>query len=193
MATTITTQSTGLNLPKPLGTLQLVDPANYSSGKKIDLECWASPVPESKLHSGVEVDLAVDVYILDFFESERSYKLRVELEDNSKAKDNSPNSYVGPGYRVFVTDQTEGVPRHREYMFTYDHKHKAIFEHDPTPFTVAVEQMIGAALYYLFIYSKRDGSSSAEIPALQQWLKEWHEIIQSNVRAQMAQFNPARG
>ena len=174
MATAITTQSTDFKL---LGT-----------------EFLFSPVPEGELHSGVEANLAVDVYIPGFFkESGRSYVLRVELEDNSKAKDNSPNSYVGPGYRVFVTNQTEGVPSHREYMFIYNHESGAIFEHDPTPFTVAVEQMIGAALYYLFIYSKRNGSSLVEIPTLQQWLEEWHEIIQSNVRAQMAAFNPARG
>ncbi len=189
MATAITTQPTG---SKKLGTVQLVNPANYRSGKKIDLECWASPVPENELHPGVKADLAVDVEALEYFESGHSYALRVELEPNS------PDSYVGFGYKVFVSDPELEVT-HREYMFTYDHGDKddhgdkAIFDHKPIPFTAATEQMIGAALYYLFIDSKRDDSGSAEIPTLEQWLKEWHEIIQSNVRAQMAQFNPARG
>lgn len=170
-----------------MATAQTTQPTN---SKLLGTEFLFSPVPEGELHSGVEANLAVDVYIPGFFkESGRSYVLRVELEDNSKAKDNSPNSYVGPGYRVFVTNQTEGVPRHREYMFTYDHKRKAIFEHDPTPFTLVMEQMIGTALYYL----KHGGPISVKTSALEQWLKEWHEIIQSNVRAQMAQFNPARG
>lgn len=183
MATATTTQSTD---PKKLGTVKLVDPANYASGKKIDLECWASPVPENELHPGVKADLAVDVYIPGFFRSGRDYVLRVELEPNS------PDSYVGFGYKVFVSDPKLGVIR-RKYMFTYDHGDKAIFDHNPIPFTAAAEQMIGAALYYLFIDSKRDDSGSAEIPMLQQWLEEWREIIQNNVRAQMAQFNPARG
>ena len=172
MATAITTQPTG---SKKLGTIQLVNPANYRSGEKIDLECWASPVPESELHPGVKADLAVDVEALKYFESEHSYVLRVELEPNS------PDSYVGFGYKVFFSDPELEVT-HREYMFTYDHGDKAIFDHDPIPFTAAAEQMLGAALYYLFIDSKQDDSSSAEIPTFQQWLEDWHEIIQNSVR-----------
>ena len=183
MATTITAQPTG---SKKLGTIQLVNPADYSSGKKVDLECWASPVPEGELRSGVKADLAVDVYIPGFFRSGRDYVLRVELEPNS------PDSYVDFGYKVFVSDPELEVT-HREYMFTYDHERKAIFDHKPIPFTVLAEQTIGAALYYLFSDSKQDDPSSAETPTLEQWLNKWHEIIQSNVRAQMAQFNPARG
>ena len=184
MATAITTQPTG---PKRLGTVKLVDPAKYSSGEKIDMECWASPVPKNKLRPGSKADLAVDVCAGISYGSIHGYEFRVELEDDSS------NSYVGHEYEVFVTDQYMGIPRPREYMLAYNHKSKATFDHDPIPLTVAVEQMIGAALYYLFIDSKQDDSSSAEIPTFQQWLEEWHEIIQKNVCAQMAQFNPARG
>ena len=176
MATAITTQSTG---PKKLGTIQLVDPANYASGKKIDLECQAYPVPEGELRPGVEANLAVDIeaYARGFYGSIHDYELRVEIEANS------PNSYC-PEYRVSAFDPGMKASRRKyiEYMFIYNHDDRAIFDCDRWPSTPVVEQMIGAALYYFFIDSKQDDSSSVEIPTLQQWLEEWHEIIQDNVR-----------
>lgn len=88
-----------------MATAQTTQPTQPTNSKLLGTEFLFSPVPEGELHSGVEANLAVDVYIPGFFkESGRSYVLRVELEDNSKAKYNSPNSYVGPGYRVFVTN-----------------------------------------------------------------------------------------
>ena len=174
MTTAITTQPTD---PKDLGTVKLVDPENCGSGEKIDLEFRAYPAPRGKLRSGSKADLAVDIDARThgFYRStRRRYEFRVELEGDPS------NGYYGYEYDVFVTDQTKGVPR-REYVLAYDHERKAIFEHEPTLLTPVVEQMLGAALYYLFIDSKQDDSSSAEIPTLQQWLEEWHEIIQNNV------------
>ena len=176
MATAITTQPTD---SKRLGVIQLVDPENCGSGEKIDLEFRAYPVPKGELRPGSKADLAVDIgaRTRGFYGStRRRYELRVELEGDPS------NSYYGYEYDVFVTGQYKGAPRSREYVLTYDHDRKVIFEHEPTLLTPAVEQMIGAALYYFFIDSKRDDSSSAEIPTLQQWLEDWHEIIQNNVR-----------
>ena len=176
MATAIATQLTG---SKDLGIVKLVDPENCGSGEKIDLEFRAYPVPKDELRPGSKADLAVDIgaRTRGFYGStRRRYELRVELEGDPS------NSYYGYEYEVFVTDRYEGAPRSREYVLAYDHERKAIFDHEPTLLKPAVEQMIGAALYYLFIDSKQDDSSSAEIPTFQQWLEDWHEIIQNSVR-----------
>lgn len=158
-----------------MATAQTTQPTNF----KLDGTGFSvSPVPEDKRHSSVKAGHAVYVYIPGLFGSGRSCELYVELEANSSDS----------GYKVFILDPNTIVSG-REYVFTYDHNRRAIFDHDPTPFIAEVEQMIGAALYYVFIYS----SSSAETPKPRQWFKEWHGIIQKNVRAQMAQFNPVRG
>lgn len=190
-----------------------LDLSDYQSDEMIGISCSASPVPEDELRPSVQAGHAVDITGTVTYESGMTHArvMRVELEANT------PNDYVDHGFKVFISDPTIGVDN-REFMFTYDHGHKAIFEHNPLPFTWVTEQMIGAALYYFFIYCEQDASrpkytpsigrwneivqeqmsklgvpAVPAVPTLEQWTKEWHEIIQKNVRAQMAQFNPVRG
>ena len=177
MATAITPQSINSKL---LGTIQLVNPESYSSGKKVDVEYWVSPVPEDELYPGVEADLAVDVYAFSSCGPAYDDALRVELEEVSL------NDHVGFGYKVFVSHLELEVP-YREHMLTYNHKHQVIFSDIRLPSTLpaAVEnQTIGVALYYLLIDSKQNVSSSKEVPTLQQWLEKWPKAVRGNVRRQ---------